>query len=386
MPEEGAVQVSRVEVDTLFVPVTRPYSAGGRQVTGNWHVLARLTTSDGVQGHGYIVALRQGLVAAVAQATRELGAQLVGMHVLEVEAAWERLASVGDWVGPGGLLHYALAPLDIAMWDAAGKSLGQPLYRLLGGYRDRVPAYASDGLWYSLSPDELAESASGHVAHGYTAMKMRLGHEARPEAEARRVQAVRQAVGPDIRILVDATESWQLSQAMQTGRVLQEAGITWLEDPVQHEDVTGLAAIASDLVIPVATGEHLYQLTEFHRLLQARATDIAIIDLGRIGGITPWRRVAALAQAYHIPVCGHVIPEIHVHLLSAIPHGYMVENVPRSEAILQGMPTLEDGCLVAPKGPGSRTGRGSRAALSRGLSAAHCYRDELVATEVRWMG
>jgi L-alanine-DL-glutamate epimerase-like enolase superfamily enzyme len=238
------------------------------------------------------------------------------------------------------------------MWDAAGKSLGQPLYRLLGGYRDRVPAYASDGLWYSLSLDELAESASGHMAHGYTAMKMRLGHETRPEAEARRVQAVRQAVGPDIRILVDATESWQLSQAMQTGRVLQEAGITWLEDPVQHEDVAGLATIASDLLIPVATGEHLYQLTEFHQLLQARAADIVIIDLGRIGGITPWRRVAALAQAYHIPVCGHVIPEIHVHLLSAIPHGYMVENVPRSEAILQGMPTLEDGCLIAPKGPG----------------------------------
>jgi L-alanine-DL-glutamate epimerase-like enolase superfamily enzyme len=352
MLKERAVQVTSVEVDILQVPVARPYSAGGRQVTSNWHVLARVTTADGVQGHGYIVALRQGLVAAVAQATRELSSQLIGMHVLEVEAAWERLASVGDWIGPGGLLHYAIAPLDIALWDAAGKTLGQPLYRLLGGYRDRLPAYASDGLWYSLSLDELAESASGHVAHGYTAIKMRLGHEARPEAEARRVQAVRQAVGPEVRILVDATESWQLPQAMQSGRVLQEAGITWLEDPVQHEDVAGLSSLARDLVIPVATGEHLYQLTDFHRLLQERATDIAIIDLGRIGGITPWRRVAALAQAYHIPVCGHVIPEIHVHLLSAIPHGYMVENVPRSEAILQAMPTLEDGCLVAPKEPG----------------------------------
>src|ERR1043165_6925179 len=103
---------------------------------------------------------------------------------------------------------------------------------------------------------------------------MRLGHEARPEAEARRVQAVRQAVGPEVRILVDATESWQLSQAMQTGRVLQAAGIAWLEDPIQHQDVAGLSVIANDLVIPVATGEHLYQLADFHRLLQARGTDI----------------------------------------------------------------------------------------------------------------
>jgi L-alanine-DL-glutamate epimerase-like enolase superfamily enzyme len=346
------VKVASVEVDVLCVPVTHPYSAAGRQVTGNWHVLARVTTTDGVQGHGYIVSPRQGLVAAVAQATRELSAELVGMHVLEVEAAWERLARTGDWIGPGGLLHYAIAPLDIALWDAAGKTLGQPLYRLLGGYRDRLPAYASDGLWYNLSLEELAASASRHVAQGYTAIKMRLGHETRPEAEARRVHAVREAVGPDVRLLVDATESWHLAQAMQTGRVLQEAGITWLEDPVQHEDVAGLATIANDLLIPVATGEHLYQLTDFHRLLQERATDIAIIDLGRIGGITPWRRVAALAQAYHVPVCGHVIPEIHVHLLSAIPHGYLVENVPRSEAILQAMPALEDGCLVAPKEPG----------------------------------
>src|SRR5262245_66427635 len=112
MLKERAVKVSSVEVDILQVPVARPYSAGGRQVTGNWHVLARVTTSDGVQGHGYIVALRQGLVTAVAQATRELSTHLIGMHVLEVEAAWERLAQVGDWIGPGGLLHYAMAPLD----------------------------------------------------------------------------------------------------------------------------------------------------------------------------------------------------------------------------------------------------------------------------------
>src|SRR5215470_16119343 len=220
MLKERAVQVSRVEVDTLFVPVARPYSAGGRQVTGNWHVLARLTTSDGVQGHGYIVALRQGLVAAVAEATRELGSQLVEMHVLEVEAAWERLASAGDWVGPGGLLHYAIAPLDIALWDAAGKTLGQPVFRLLGGYRDRLPAYASDNLWYSLSPGELAASAARHVASGFGAVKLRLGKEAEPEAEARRVQAVREVVGQDVRIMVDATESWSLGRAKRAARVL----------------------------------------------------------------------------------------------------------------------------------------------------------------------
>ncbi len=346
------MKVTQVAVDVLCVPVTQSYTAAGKQVTGNWHVLARVTTADGVQGHGYIVSPRQGLVAAVAQATRELGTHLVGMHVLEVEAAWQRLASVGDWIGPGGLLHYAIAPLDIALWDAAGKTLGQPLYRLLGGYRDRLPAYASDRLWYSLSLDELATSARQHVAQGFRVLKLRLGHEARPEDEARRVHTVREAAGTAIQVLVDATETWQLPQALQTGRALQEAGVAWLEDPVAHQDVQGLAHMAAQLDMPIATGEHLYELTDFHQLLQTRATDLAIIDLGRIGGITPWRRAAALAHAYQIPVCGHVIPEIHVHLLSAIPNGHVVEYVPRSEALLQSMPVLEDGQLVAPKEPG----------------------------------
>jgi L-alanine-DL-glutamate epimerase-like enolase superfamily enzyme len=346
------MQVATITVDLLQVPVERSYVAAGRPVDANWHVLARVTTTDGIQGVGYIVYPRPDLMAAIAQATRELSEYLVGTNVLEVEAAWERLARRGDWVGPGGLLHCAIAPLDIALWDAAGKVVGQPLYRLLGGYRDRLMAYASDRLWYSLSPDELAASASAHAAQGFRALKLRLGKEARPELEARRVQAVRQAVGAEVQIMVDATESWDLSRAMQTGRALQEAGITWLEDPVHHQDVAGLAQVASALEIPVAGGEHLYQLTAFREALGARAVDIAIMDLARVGGITPWRKIAALAQAHQVPVCGHVVPEVHVHLLAAVPNGLMVEYMPRSAAILRAMPTLENGYLLAPQAPG----------------------------------
>ncbi|HSF33418.1 MAG TPA: mandelate racemase/muconate lactonizing enzyme family protein [Candidatus Tectomicrobia bacterium] len=346
------MNVTDVQVEVLQAPVEHPYTAAGRRVEGNWHVLARLTTNDGIEGAGYIVSLRQDLVQAVAQATRELGRQLIGVHVLEVEAAWARLASVGNWIGPGGLLHIAIAPLDIALWDAAGKTLGQPLYRLLGGYRDRVPAYASDRLWYSLSLDELAASARQHVADGFRAVKLRLGKEARSEGEVARIHAVRRQVGADIAILVDATESWDRAHAIHTSRLLQEAGIAWLEDPLPHQDMTGLSQLAGMLDVPVAGGEHLYDLATFRDLFQHHAVDIAIIDLARVGGITPWRRIAALAQAYHVPVCGHVIPEVHVHLLSAIPNALRVEYVPRSAAILRGMPALEDGCLVAPKAPG----------------------------------
>lgn len=346
------MKVMKVAVEVLEVPVEHPYTAAGRRVDGNWHILARVTTETGVEGIGYVVSLRRDFVMAVAQATRELGAHLVGCNVLEPEAVWARLSRLGGWIGPGGLLHIAIAPLDIALWDAAGKTLGQPLYRLLGGYRDRLPAYASDRLWYSLSLDELAESARQHVAQGFQAVKLRLGHEENPDAEAQRVRAVRQAVGADVRILVDATESWDRARATRTGRRLQEEAITWLEDPMHHRDLLGLSHLAGLLETPIAGGEHLYELTAFKDVLQAGALDIMILDLARVGGITPWRHIAALAQAHHVPVCGHVLPEIHVHLLAAIPHALLVEYVPRSAAILRQMPTLEDGCLVAPKTPG----------------------------------
>lgn len=346
------MKITQVAVDVLRVPVERAYVAGGRTVDANWHVLARVTTSDGVTGFGYVVYPRPDLMTTIGHAARELGQYLIGMSVLEPEAAWDRLARRGDWVGPGGFLHIALAPLDIAVWDAAGKTLGQPLFRLLGGYRDRLPSYGSDGLWYSLTPDELAATARRHVESGFGAVKLRLGKEPTPEGEVRRVQAVRDAVGPQVKIMVDATESWTLTQARRVGRALQEAGISWLEDPVHHLDVTGLSELRNQLEVPIAAGEHLYHLDAFRTTLEARAVDVIILDLARVGGITPWRKIAALAQAHRVPVCGHVVPEIQIHLLCSIPHGHLVEYVPRSAGILKAMPRLEQGELVAPQGPG----------------------------------
>lgn len=345
------MKITDIKVSLLNVPPPGVYEAGGRKVTGYWHVLARVRTSDGVEGFGYLVALREAMVRPVAMACRELAGVLIGMNVLEHAAAWSKLETAGNWIGPGGLLHYAISPLDIAMWDAAGKTLGQPLYRLIGGATDRLPVYASDGFWYNLTLDQLAQSTRERVAEGFTAVKLRIGHEPEAAAEVRRVQAVREAA-PGVKVLVDATETWDLPTAMRTGAALQEAGIHWLEDPIAHQDVQGYARLSANLRVPIATGEHLYQASDFARLIEARGTSIALIDLGRIGGITPWLHVAALAHGYGIPVCGHVLPEVHAHLAPAVPNGYLIEYVPRSASILQAMPQLEAGFLVAPQAPG----------------------------------
>ena len=344
--------VSDVKVSVLRVVPETTYVAAGKAVDAYWHVLAQITTRDGVQGFGYVVALASSMIPALASATRELSGQLIGMNVLETEAAWEKLARKGAWAGPGGLLHYAIAPLDIAMWDAAGKTVGQPLYRMLGGYCDRRPVYASDGFWYSLAPGQLATTALRYANEGYTAVKLRIGNERDAAGEVRRVKAVHDAVGDRVRILVDATELWDLATAMKTGHALQEAGIHWLEDPINHENVAGYARLSHQLRTTIATGEHLYKASDFARLFEAGGTGVALIDLGRVGGITPWRRIAALAQSYCLPVCGHVLPEVHVHLATAVPNGYLIEYVPRSAAILQSMPAVENGVMVAPKAPG----------------------------------
>lgn len=342
------MNIARVEVRVLKVPLDNPYRAGGRAVGANWHVMAEVTTDSGVTGFGYIVALNEMFIGTVAAAARELAPLLTGMSVAEPEAAWRKLARAGDWVGPGGLLHFAIAPLDIAIWDAFGKSLDMPVSRLLGGARDRLPVYASDGFWYSLSLDELQESARRAFDAGFRAMKLRVGNETHPDGEAARVRAVRDAVGPSVAIMVDATETWSVDRAIRSGRALQEAGVVWLEDPVSHTDVAGMARVAAALDVPVATGEHLYQIADFTRLLEARATGVALIDLGRIGGVTPWRHVASLAHGFGVQVGGHVLPEVHIHLLTAVPNARIVEYVPRSASLLRAMPAMEDGALVVP--------------------------------------
>ena len=347
------MKISHVSVSILKIPLDRPYlGAGGRTIDGYPVVLARVTTSDGVVGCGYFVALQNQFVTAAATITRELSSCVVGAELAEIEATWARMVRMGRWIGPGGLLHYAMAPLDIAMWDALGKTLGQPLYLLLGGSKNRVEAYASDGFTHDLSQEELAESAKSAAEQGFRALKFRMGPSRTAREEVERFAAIRAAAGRDMRILVEAAESWNVEQALETGLALQEAGAHWIEDPIHHKNLRGLARLVERLNVPIAAGENLFDLDDFARLFEAKAVGIPIIDIGRVGGITPWRRVAALAQGFGLRVCGHVLSEVHVHLLASVPNSYMLEYAPRTSPMLRAMPRLDNGSLVAPEAPG----------------------------------
>ncbi|MEL0110199.1 MAG: mandelate racemase/muconate lactonizing enzyme family protein [Rickettsiales bacterium] len=346
------MKIESATVELLKVPVTDGYQAAGRVVDANWHVLARVRTRDGVEGVGYIVQPRGDLMRTIAAGAAELAGHLPGMDIRDTEAIWSALAGRANWVGPGGLLHWSLAPIDIAVWDALGKTLGQPIFRLLGGHRAQVVAYASDRMWYSVPVDDLQNNIRAYAEAGYGGVKLRLSHTAPAAEQAERVRYAKQAAGPDVTVMVDATEGWSYTQAVETGRALQEAGAGWLEDPIDHQDYAGLGKIRDMFDMPVTGGEHYYTLAQVRDCLEARALDVIILDLARVGGITPWRKMAALGEAYNVPVCGHVVPEVHVHLLASVPAGHMVEYMPRSTEILRNMPEPKGGMMAPLDAPG----------------------------------
>jgi L-alanine-DL-glutamate epimerase-like enolase superfamily enzyme len=258
-----------------------------------------------------------------------------------------------NWIGPGGMLHIAAAALDIAVWDILGKASGEPLWRLLGGHSDRARVYDSGSLLAN-DLDALQRAASASVANGYRAMKMRPGPDrhGRISEVVRRVSAVREAVGFDVDLMYDVNQTWSVPRAIRAAKALEEFELFWIEDPTAMHDIPGQAAIAAAVDVPICSGEYHYDAPSLLRLLEARAVDYLMVDLLRMGGITHFRKVAAVANAFGVPVASHLVPEVFAHCIAAIPNGLMVEGMPWTEPLFQGLPQLEDGRIVLSERPG----------------------------------
>jgi L-alanine-DL-glutamate epimerase-like enolase superfamily enzyme len=255
-------------------------------------------------------------------------------------------------VGSGGAANVAAAVLDIAVWDLAAKAADMPLHRLLGGYQNRAAAYASLRLGRALTLDALPKVADSLVEQGFRAMKMNLGAESSVEAEVARVRAVREAIGPDVRLLADVNSRWTPSQAIRVGRRIDEYDLFWLEDSVPLHNLEGMAEVRRAIDTPIANGETLWNLPAFRTVFEARAVDRPMPDLARVGGITPYLKVAHLAEAFGLPLACHLQPEISAHVVAAVPNGLIVEYVPWAEQLFAGCPRLEDGDLVLSERPG----------------------------------
>ena len=315
-------------------------------------VTIRLQTDAGIEGIGYSGFVSGVMLKSLKAAVDGLLDLSVGSDPLANEALQTRLLTLAGGGAPAGLATTAVAGIDVACWDVKGKAAGMPVWKLLGGSRDRVATYASGHLWRNYDLKALADTAPKLVAQGFKAMKFRLGAEKTATAELERVRVMREAVGPDITLMIDINQGWSVDQAVTIGRHLAHYDIFWLEDPVHHQDFDGLARIARDLDTPICAGEYHFGVAPFRQAVEQRSVDIVMCDLMRAGGITGWMKVAHLAEAFNLPIVTHLATEVLVHALAAVPNGLIAEYMPWTLPMFKETPRLENGELVLPTSPG----------------------------------
>src|SRR5262250_2858287 len=350
------MKITGYQVTTLSVPEDDPL-ANMPEEAGRMRpiVILRLRTDQGIEGIGltfYGARITRALHAAV----EDLAALTVGEDPMRIEDIVAKLRRAADSCGPAGMFTLALSAIDIALWDIRGKALEQPLWKLLGGHRERVPTYASGSLRRGLTDDQAQRAARTLLQKGFRQMKtqMALPGNPTPAEEVRRVRVVREAIGPDFTLMCDINQRWRPEQAIDIGRRVEDAGVGlfWLEDVTTHDDYAGIARVNAALATPICGGELDYGLVPFRHMIEARSVDYVMIDLIRVGGITQWMKVAGMAEAFNLPVVSHVVPEIHSHLVAAVPNGLTVEYMGWMLKLFDGVAALDNGELVLSDRPG----------------------------------
>jgi L-alanine-DL-glutamate epimerase-like enolase superfamily enzyme len=348
------MKITKVEVKIARVPADEPLAAGPATPGATREIVTlRVFTDQGIEGIGYTF-FGAALTGALRQAVEALGSLAVGEDPLRTEAITAKLRAACAGSGPGGLLTLALSAIDIALWDIKGKALNLPLWQMVGGYRDRVPTYASGALMRTFPLEHLVKAGPRLVEKGFRQMKTQLAlpGDTSPEREVERIRRMRESIGPDIDLMCDINQRWRVDQAIDIGTRIEDAHLFWLEDVTTADDYQGLARVTDALSTPVAGGEYLYGPAPFRQMMEARSVDIVMIDLMRAGGITGWLKIAGMAEAFNLPVVSHLVPEIHVHLIAAIPNGLTVEYMPWTFSLFEEVPVPDKGELAVPRKPG----------------------------------
>ncbi|HEY5216342.1 MAG TPA: mandelate racemase/muconate lactonizing enzyme family protein [Pseudolabrys sp.] len=347
------MKIQQVKINLVRLPLEEPL-VGAPPMPGMLRdfVTVQILTDDGIEGIG-ITTFGGKIVRTLKTALEEFGDLIKGDDPLRTEKVTAKLRAASAPCGPGGVAALAISAIDIALWDIRGKAFGQPLARLLGGLRERVPAYASGALTRTTPTDKLEAAASALVEKGYTQIKTQMAVDGlTPAQEIERIRLIRGAVGPEINLMVDINQRWSVAEAISIGRRVEDLGLGWLEDPTAHNDYQGLAKIADALSTPICAGEYLYGIEPHRQTLTHHAVDIAMIDLLRVGGVTQWMKVAGMAEAFNRPVASHLLPEIHCHLIAAVPNGLVVEYMPWTWRLFDDPPMPKNGEMTVPTGPG----------------------------------
>ncbi|WP_399067537.1 L-talarate/galactarate dehydratase [Streptomyces winkii] len=358
-PEGGGTTpggIRWIRLSSVRLPLDTPVSDAkvltGRQrpMTEVALLFAEIATEDGHEGIGFSYSKRAGGPGQFAHAL-EIAPELIGEDPNDIDRLWTKLVWAGASVGRSGLATQAVAAFDVALWDLKAKRAGLPLAKLLGAHRESVRCYNTSGGFLHTPVEELLENASASLADGIGGIKIKVGHPDHRE-DLRRLTAVREHLGDDVPLMADANQQWDRPTALRMGRAMEDFSLVWLEEPLDAYDAEGHAALAATLDTPVATGEMLASVAEHRELIRAGAADVLQPDAPRIGGVTQFLKLAALAEHQHLALAPHFAMEIHLHLAAAYPYEPWVEHFDWLDPLFNERLETGGGRMRVPRRPG----------------------------------
>ena len=345
------MKIRAIKVRPVAAPLKRPLQTSIAALTTAALLLVDVETDQGIVGRSYLFGVAKHHLPALAKLAEAMAAMLEGDEVAPFDIE-KKLRARYALLGVHNVVLFAMAGIDMAAWDALAQAHEVPLVRLLGGTPRPIPAYNSKGLGI-MDTARVAREAVELVEEGLRAVKLRLGRpEARADLEV--LRAVKQAIGPEVVLMVDFNQALSVAEAVRRGRMIdEEGGVYWIEEPVRADDFSGCARVAREVATPIQIGENFMGPEQMAQALAAGACDYVMPDAERIGGVTGWLRAAALAQGAGAEMSSHLFPEISAHLLAVTPTCHWLEYVDWADAILAEPARLEDGSVVIAERPGS---------------------------------
>ena len=348
---ETQTRIKDIRIYQAVSKLSRPIADATHDISKIAFYVLEVETADGTVGQGYLLSFHYS-PNAIEGALKDLKKFVLARdyHIYETAQVQKDYEIESEYFGIVGLQRWALAALNVAMWDAWSRANGQPIYRMFGCHRKPIPVYGSGG-WISYTDEELVDEVGNYKKRGFTAVKIK-GGSPDMERDIRRLHLVREAVGPDLKIMMDANQGMDVPSAVKLISQVEDLGIFWFEEPVVNTDFEGYATIHAKTRISLAMGEREYSTVALRELIGRRALDLWQPDLIRLGGVEAWRDSAALANAYHIPVLPHYYKDYDVPLLATVANPYGAESFDWIDAIIDEPMIIQNGFALQREGNG----------------------------------
>jgi L-alanine-DL-glutamate epimerase-like enolase superfamily enzyme len=342
------MKIDDIRTEWLRVPISPPI-ADSTHVLRFMDLILVAVRAGEFFGNSYMLSFDYGPALLQGIVDHELKRHVLGMEADEIRAVYERNLLVTEYIGREGVALWGTAAIDVALWDLLARRLNIPVSLLFGAHARAVPVYGSGG-WISYSDEQLADEVSRYVSRGFAGVKIKIGSQ--EDRDVERVRAVRQAIGPNRKLMVDANQGLTLERALRLARRLEDCRLEWLEEPFAKDDLESYARLSQATPIPLAAGEREFGVPPFRRLVSARCISVVQPDLLRVGGVTGWRLVAALTDSHLLRLAPHFYREYDVHLAAAQPNLIAIESFDWLDPLVASPFEVRGGLAIVPDRPG----------------------------------